>query len=152
MASELGPCTAVMLHPFARMGITDMRRTLARPTVTTDRIGSMAECLLELDLGLAALEEVTGAVVDFTDAVASADVALVDADLTGEAALDVAASTVDEAAGLRADRSVVGSTVVAVGTSAEQAADSTAVEARSTAVVAVDSTAVEEAMVAGTGN
>ena len=113
----------------------------------------MAECLLELDLGLAALEEVTGGVVDFTDAVASPDVALVDADLTGEAALDVAASTVDEAAGLRADRSVVGSTVVAVGTSAEQvAADSTAVEARSTAVVAVDSTAVEEAMVAGTGN
>ena len=142
-----------MLHPFARMGITDMRRTLARPTVTTDRIGSMAECLLELDLGLAALEEVTGAVVDFTDAVASADVALVDADLTGEAALDVAASTVDEAAGLRADRSVVGSTVVAVGTSAEQvAADSTAVEARSTAEVEADSTVVEEAMVAGTGN
>jgi hypothetical protein len=142
-----------MLHPSARMGITDMHRTLARLTVTTGRIGSMAECLLELDLGLAALEEVTGGVVDFTDAVASADVALVDADLTGEAALDVAASTVDEAAGLRADRSVVGSTVVAVGTSAEQvAADSTAVEARSTAVVAVDSTAVEEAMVAGTGN
>jgi hypothetical protein len=128
------------------MGITDMRRTLARLTVTTGRIGSTAECLLELDLGLAALEEVTGAVVDFTDAVASADVALVDADLTGEADLD-------EAAGLRADRLVVDSTVMAVGTSTEQvAADSTAVEARSTAVVAVDSTAVEEAMVAGTGN
>jgi hypothetical protein len=113
----------------------------------------MAECLLELDLGLAALEEVTGAVVDFTDAVASADVALVDADLTGEADLDAAASTVDEAAALHADRLVVDSTVVAAGTSAEQvAADSTAVEARSTAEVEADSTVVEEAMVAGTGN
>jgi hypothetical protein len=96
----------------------------------------MAECLLELDLGSAALEEVTGAVVDFTDAVASADVA-----------------ALTDAAALRADLLVVDSTVVAVGTSAEQvAADSTAVEARSTAEVAADSTAVEEAMAAGTGN
>ena len=143
-----------MLHPSARMGITDMHRTLALLTVTMGRIGSMAECLLELDLGSAALEEVTGAVVDFTDAVASPDVALVDADLTGEAALDVAASTVDEAAGLRADRLVVDSTVMEVGTSAEQvAADSTAVEARSTAEVAADSTVVVADMVAaGTGN
>jgi len=132
-----------MLHPFARMGITDMRRTLARLTVITGRIGSTAVFLLGLDLGLAALEEVTGAVVDFTDAVASADVAVL---------MDAAASTLDEEAALHADRLVVDSTVVAAGTSAEQVvADSTAVEARSMAVVA-DSTVAEEAMVAGTGN
>jgi hypothetical protein len=138
-----------MLHPLAHTGTTDMRRTLAHLTATTGRIGSMAECLLELDLGLAALEEVTGAVVDFTDAAVGDVAALTDAaaSTVGEAAL-----AADEAAALHADRLVVDSTVVAVGTSAEQvAADSMAVEARSTAVVA-DSTVAEEAMVAGTGN
>jgi len=147
---------AAMLRPLASMGITGMRRTLAHLTATTGRIGFTAAYLLELDLGSAALE--TGS----SDAVVSADVeALVDAEasvdvaaLTDAAAstVDVAALAADEAAGLRADRLVVDSTVVAVGTSAEQAADSTAVEARSTAEVAVDSTAVEEAMAAGTGN
>jgi hypothetical protein len=104
----------------------------------------MAVCLLGLDLGLAALEAGSSDAVVSTDADLAGEV-LVDADLTGEADLDAAA--------LRADLLVVDSTVVAVGTSAEQAADSTAVEARSTAEVEVDSTVVEGSTVAaGTGN
>ena len=43
LALELGRCTAAMLHLFARMGITGMRRMPARLTVITARVGSPAE-------------------------------------------------------------------------------------------------------------
>lgn len=42
---------AAMLHRFARMGITDMRRMAARLTVTTARVGFLAEYSSEQDPG-----------------------------------------------------------------------------------------------------
>ena len=126
-----------MLHPFAHMGITGMHRTLARLTATMGRTGSMAACLLGLDLGSAALEEVTGA-VEASDEADLADVDLVDADLTGEAALDVAAGS-EVAPGSEAvmDSAAAGSVVA-------MAVDFTAVAAGFMVVV--------EAMEADTGN
>jgi hypothetical protein len=75
LALELGPCTAAMLHLFARMGITGMRRMPARLTVTTARVGSLVEYLSEPDPGSMAMAAI-GAVAVITDAVATTDAAV----------------------------------------------------------------------------
>ena len=127
---ELGPCTAAMLHPFARMDITGMHRMPARRTATMDLIGSMAACLLELDRGSTGSVEATGAVAALV-----AEAVLVDADLLA-ADLKDAVDLPDEAGSQDAAPLVVDSTVAAA-----------------FMVVVADSTAVAEAMAAvGTGN
>jgi hypothetical protein len=80
LALELGPCTAVMLPLFALMGITAMRRMVARLTVTTARVGSLAEYSLGQDPGSTAMADigamaVTTATGVTTDAVVTTDVA-----------------------------------------------------------------------------
>jgi hypothetical protein len=152
---------AAMLHLFAHMGITTMRRTLARLMATTGRIGSTAAYLLEPGHGSTAFVEVIGAVVASAGEVASVDVAAlpVAAPSTDAAALLVADPDLPDkaglhaAAGLRADQLVGDSAVTAVATSTVQvAADSTAVEAAGSTVEAAGSTAVVEATAAATGN
>jgi hypothetical protein len=137
---------AAMLHPFARMGITTMRRMPARLTASTDRIGSLAACLSEQDLGSTAFM----AVVDTGAEAASVDaVGLEAADLRVADSPDVGASTADVealAAGVAASAAAVTSTAAVAFTAVVVAVDSTA-------AVAVDSTAVAEATAAvGTGN
>ena len=58
---ELGPFTVDMLHLFARMGITVMRRMPARLTVTTARVGSLVEYSLAQDPGSTAMVADIGA-------------------------------------------------------------------------------------------
>jgi len=81
---ELAPCTAAMLHLFARMGITGMRRMPARLTVTTARVGSLVEYSLGRDPGSTAMVDigavaVTAAVVITVEAVTMAAAATTDA-------------------------------------------------------------------------
>jgi hypothetical protein len=143
LVSELGPVTAVMLHPFVSMDITGMHRMPARPTVTMDPIGSMAACLSELDPGSTGSVEATGAVRASADGAVLADVDLQAGDLR-----DAGPDSLEEAglpvARLDADRLVVDSAAVAAGPSTAVAASM---------VAAAVSTAVAEAMAAvGTGN
>ena len=141
-----------MLHPFAHMGITGMHRTLARLTATTGRTGSMAVCLLGLDLGSAALEEVTGA-VEASDEADLADVDLADADLTGEAALDVAAgSEVAAASEAVMDSAAAAGSVVAMAVDSTAALEADFTAAVDFTAVAAGSMVVVEAMEADTGN
>jgi hypothetical protein len=70
---ELGPYTVDMLHRFARMGITGMRRMPARLTVTTARVGSLAEYSSERDPGSTVMADI-GAMAVTTDAVVTTGV------------------------------------------------------------------------------
>jgi hypothetical protein len=140
-----------MLHPFAHMGITGMHRTLARLTATTGRTGSMAVCLLGLDLGSAALEEVTGA-AEASDEADLADVDLVDADLTGAAALDVAAGSEVAAASEAVMDSAAAGSVVAMAVDSTAALEADFTVAVDFTAVAAGSMVVVEAMEADTGN
>ena len=137
LALELGPCTAVTLHPFASMGITGMHRMPALLTGTTGQVGSQAACLSELDPGSTGLVEDTGAVAGSADAAGLADADLKAAvrDLLDEADL----RGVER---LRADRSAAGSAVIA-------AVVSTAVAVSAAAVV---STAAAAMAAVGTDN
>jgi len=58
---ELGPFTVDMLHLFARMGTTVMRRMAARLTVTTARVGSQVEYSSGQDPGSTAIVADIGA-------------------------------------------------------------------------------------------
>lgn len=69
LALELGRCTAAMLHLFARMGITGMRRMPARLTVITARVGSLVEYSSGPDHGSTAMAADIGAAAVTTDAV-----------------------------------------------------------------------------------
>jgi hypothetical protein len=75
LASELGPCTAAMLHLLARMGITGMRRMPARLTVTTARVGSLVEYSSGLDPGSTAMADI-GAMAVTTGMAATTDTAV----------------------------------------------------------------------------
>jgi|SRR5580704_5185869 hypothetical protein len=116
---------AGMLHRFARMGITGMRRMPARRTASTDRIGSLAACLLALDLGSTGFMAVAaiGAAEDITDA---ADTAM---DTGAVTAADTAVAT-----------AVVSTVVSEAGSMAAVAAGSTVAEAEDSTAVAEDST------------
>ena len=138
MASELGPCTAAMLHPLARMDITGMHRMPARLTATMDLIGSMAASLSEQDRGSTGSVEATGAVAASVGAAGLADVDLQAADLKDAVDLPHGVEPLVEAP-LAADSEAV-------------APEHSTVVAASMAAVAV-STAVAEAMAAvDTGN
>ncbi len=78
---ELGPCTAAMLHLFARMGITGMRRMPARLTVTTARVGSLVEYSSEPDPGSTAMADIGAMAVTMDEVVTMAAVATTDAEV-----------------------------------------------------------------------
>jgi hypothetical protein len=79
LASELGPCTAAMPHLLAHMGITGMHPMAARLTVTTARVGSLAEYSSGQDPGSTAMADI-GAMAVTTVAVGTmAAVATTDA-------------------------------------------------------------------------
>jgi hypothetical protein len=72
---ELGPCTAAMLHLFAHMDTTVMRRMAARRTGITAQAGLLVEFLLEQDPGFTVMAAIGAvavimAVADTTDVVA----------------------------------------------------------------------------------
>jgi hypothetical protein len=71
---ELGPHTVDMLHRFVRMDITGMRRMAARLTVTTARVGSLAEYSSGRDRGFTAMVADTGAMAVTTATVVITDV------------------------------------------------------------------------------
>jgi hypothetical protein len=139
LALELGPCTAAMLHQFARMDITGMHRMAARLTVTTARVGSLVEYSSEPDPGSTAMADIGAAAVTMA-----------------------AAATTDAAVMLVADRSLplIGVPPVVEWLEDRWAVDSAADQlagpmelAGSTAAVVVVSTVVAEAMAGvDTGN
>jgi hypothetical protein len=93
LALELGPCTAVMQHLFARMGTTVMHRMAARLTVITARVGSQVEYSSGPDPGSMAMAGI-GAMAVTTGMAATTDTAVT---------TDIAATT-DVVAMLVADR------------------------------------------------
>ncbi|HEY6385884.1 MAG TPA: hypothetical protein VIX91_09405 [Candidatus Acidoferrum sp.] len=132
---------AAMLHLFAHMGITGMRRMPARLTVTTARVGSLVEYLSELDPGSTGMVDI-GAV-----AVTTATVVITD-----EAVTMAAAATTDAEAMLVADRSLL-----LIGVAVEWLEDRWAVDSAADqpagSMALAGSTAVAVAMaVVGTGN
>jgi hypothetical protein len=134
LALELGPCTAVTLHPFASMGITGMHRTPALLTATTDQAGSREACLSELDPGSTGLVEDTGA----------AEVTMAAAALAGADLKAAVRDSLDEA-GMRAVRLLDAGPLVVP----PVAVVSTAVVVSAAAVV---STAAEVTVAVDTGN
>jgi hypothetical protein len=69
-----------MLHLFARMGITGMRRMPARLTVTTARVGSLVEYSSGPDPGFTAMAAIGAVAVTTDEAVTMAAVATTDAE------------------------------------------------------------------------
>jgi type IV secretory pathway protease TraF len=74
---ELGLFTVDMLHRFARMGTTVMRRMPVRLTVTTARVGSLAEYSSGQDPGSMAMVADIGAMAVTTVTVVTTGVAVI---------------------------------------------------------------------------
>ncbi len=68
---------AAMLHLFARMGITGMRRMPARLTVTTARVGSLVEYSSGQDRGFTVMVADIGATAATTVTVVTTGVAVI---------------------------------------------------------------------------